>query len=221
MIRLGLFIGILLHLGFSITSSDPYALDAGTFFASPKLHQHIELTQPDTALLDAALFHATNEARQCEGLPLFHHDPSLHRAAASHAEAMIERNFYGHDNPYSPTERTAEKRIHLRTRAFKYSAENIAEYQIIDTPDLYGSRRNWRVGKYEYLDLKTIQPCAPYTYATYARHVVDGWMNSPSHRVNLLSTLYTHLGCAARISQRPFQERRAPFARLVQDFGGD
>jgi uncharacterized protein YkwD len=60
----------------------------------------------------------------------------------------------------------------------------------------------------------------PYTYLEYARLLVNGWMNSPPHRRNLLNPDYKYLGCSARFSKNPFKARQLPFARSTQNMGG-
>ncbi|GAB4027501.1 hypothetical protein GCM10028773_58970 [Spirosoma koreense] len=202
-------------------SSPPagYLLSDEAFFAQPASQQVLVLEKPDTLLLDIALFQATNEARRRAGLPILQYDPALYEAARSHAESMIQHNYYGHDDLYRLAEITLRKRIEKQTSRFVRMAENIGQYQTIDTPDWYSIRLNARTGLYEYLNPETKQVCRPYTYAGYARYAVVQWLNSPHHRLNLLNPLLTHVGCAARLTTDPYKERRAPFGRLVQNFG--
>ncbi len=75
-------------------------------------------------------------------------------------------------------------------------------------------------GSYNYLNCQTLRPYRAYTYLAYAEAVVEGWLQSASHRKSLLSTDYQYLGCAARISKNPYQHKQVPYARLAQSFGG-
>ncbi len=212
-------VGFLVMLAWLPEPGGYFQLDTQAFFQLPAVGQGMNLAQPDTLLLDAALFHASNEARQANGvLPLLF-DLTLYDAAASHATAMINQNFYGHENPYSPAERTVQKRVELRGLKFYAISENIGQYQTIDTPDVYGYRRNRRTRTYEYFDPRTFEPCQPFTYAGYARYAVRQWLASPRHRATLLNPHFTHLACAARLVPHPYDSRPAPFARLVQNFG--
>jgi len=199
---------------------DYFRLTDQAFFAQSMSHQRMPLACPDTLLLDATLFQATNEARRQAGLPVFVYDFSLYRSASLHAESMIEKQFYGHENFYSLADRTALNRIQQQTRRFNWTAENIGQYQTVDTPEWFSVRRNSRTGQYEYLDSQTKQLYQPYTYAAFARYAVQQWLHSPHHRANLLNPMFTHVGCAVRLSPHPFLERHAPFGRLVQNFGG-
>ncbi len=198
---------------------DGYLLRSEVFLNQAISQQAIALNHPDTLLLDMALFHATNEVRKQAGLTLLQYDRSLHRAAQAHAYSMIKYNYYGHDDLYSLMELTPFRRIENQTSQFERIAENIGQYQTIDTPDWYGVRLNKGTHQYEYVNAETRQICQPYTYSGYARYAVKQWLNSAHHRANLLNPLYTHVGCAARLSANPYKERRAPFGRLVQNFG--
>jgi uncharacterized protein YkwD len=198
---------------------DGYLLSDDVFFTQARPSQTLSLDKPDTLLLDMALFQATNEARRQAGLSPLQYDGSLYQAARKHAESMIEYNYCSHENLYSLSEMTLLKRVQKQTNRFGRMAENIGQYQTIDTPEWYGVRLNSRTHRYEYLESESKKLCGPYTYASYARYAVIQWLNSPHHRANLLNPLYTHVGCAARLSPNPFKDRRAPFGRLVQNFG--
>ena len=196
-----------------------YLLSDDVFFAQTLCQQPLTLDKPDTLLLDIAIFQATNEARRQAGLPILHYDHALYQAARNHAKSMIEHNYYGHENLYSLSELTLTKRVHIQTNRFGRMAENIGQYQTIVTPEWFGARFNAHTHRYEYIDSETKQLFGPHTYASYARYAVVQWLNSPHHRTNLLNPAYTHVGCAVQLSRNPFLERRAPFGRLVQNFG--
>ncbi|RYF75637.1 MAG: CAP domain-containing protein, partial [Cytophagaceae bacterium] len=70
-----------------------------TFFNQSISQRTIDLTRPDALLLEVALFQAANQARREAGLPLFQYDRALSQAARSHAQSMIQYDFYGHENP--------------------------------------------------------------------------------------------------------------------------
>lgn len=198
-----------------------YGMNDADFFALPKLQQIIPLTSPDTLLLDAAIFQASNEARRKNGIPIFTYDFSLYLSSSNHARSMIVNNFYNHQNPYSGFERTSDKRIELITKRFMRTAENIGQYQTIITKQWFGARWNPQLRIYEFFDIEDNKICQPFTYSDYAHYCVKQWMESPSHRENLLNIHHTYLGCAARLSAAPYHERRAPYGRLVQNFGGE
>ncbi|GAB2543065.1 CAP domain-containing protein [Spirosoma aerophilum] len=213
---------IVFYLGQWLTGSTsplaPYLLSDEAFFAQPIAQQKMVLNKPDTLLLDVALFQATNEARRLAGLAILHYDHALYLSARNHAVSMIQYDYVAHENLYQLADLTLLKRVRKQTSQFNRLAENIGQYQTIDTAEWYGVRFNRQRQLYEYVNAETKQTYQPYSYATYARYAVKQWLNSPHHRANLLNPLFTHVGCAGRLSLRPFEQRRAPFGRLVQNF---
>jgi uncharacterized protein YkwD len=209
------------HARFDVHKNEYYALEESRFFAVSKSNEMIRLQNPDTLLLDAAIFHASNEVRRKEGLPVFQYDPGLYLASSGHATWMVYRMFFNHTNPYSPYERTAQRRVELYTKRFKRIGENIGKYQTVISGDFMIVRWNRRQNQYELFNESDNQPCRPFTYAAYARFVVEQWMASPPHRSNLMNPAYTYLGCAARLSPEPYLHKKAPYASLVQNFGGE
>ncbi|RZK40892.1 MAG: hypothetical protein EOO61_06225 [Hymenobacter sp.] len=69
------------------------------------------------------------------------------------------------------------------------------------------------------MDLASHQIYRPYSYGQYARYAVQQWLHSAHHRANLLSPLFTHVGCAGRLSAQPYYQRTAPYGRVIQNFG--
>lgn len=202
-----------------ITTPEPYLLSDAVFFAQPGSNQLIALDKPDTLLLDVAIFQATNEARRVAGLSILQYDQGLYRAARGHAESMIRYDYIRHDDLYQLAELTTLKRVEKQTDRFGRIAENIGQYQTINTPEWYSVRFDARNQQFEYVDATSKQLYQPYSYAQYARYAVQQWLASPHHRANLLNPVFTHVGCAGRLSLHPFQQRQAPFGRLVQNFG--
>ncbi|MFN8345685.1 MAG: CAP domain-containing protein [Spirosomataceae bacterium] len=195
-----------------------YELSAEVFASLPELKRPVDAIKPDYLLLDAALFHAANKVRKQFSLPPFQYDPGLHKTAEAYAADMIQMNFYSHVHPYSPALATLAKRVEMHTWAFRKTAENIGQYQVIDTADEYCCRRK-RDGSFEYFDCENRKLFSPYHYEGLAEYAVERWMHSPAHRHNMLDSAYTHLGSAGRIAKDSYQNCQAPFARFVQNFG--
>jgi uncharacterized protein YkwD len=198
-----------------------YKMSATNFMKMPEVNLPIDAKKPNELLLDAALFHATNEQRVKNNFPAFQYSSLIHKAAIGHSEAMIERDFYNHDNPYSPANRRMQERILLYTTEFKRMAENIAQHDVLGGTDNQYCFQNPKYGEdYMYVscDKKKVIPMR--TYAELARAVVNGWMNSPHHRENIMNPKLTVMACSGRFSKNPFKTSRSPFARITQDFGG-
>ena len=199
-----------------------YEMTSSEFLNQAIVNQAIDARNLDNLLLDATIFHATNEQRLKNNLQLFVYNLPLHKATIFHAEAMIEDDFYNHINSNSPTNAKMQNRIENQTNIFRAMGENIAQHDIIETG------KNTRFcfqppknnGDYLFVDCTTKKPLLMMTYAVLARSIVNGWMNSPHHRDNILNPQYTYMACAARLSKNPFREAKSPFARITQDFGG-
>ena len=198
-----------------------YGLDDQVFFALPQILDTISIDKPDTLLLDAAIFQATNKIRRENGLPPFLHDACLYQASSRHATHMIERNFYGHDNPYSTFDKTVDKRVDLCSKRFRRVAENIGRYTTITGNDWLAVRWVGQREQYEFINPEDNTISRPYSYASYAYYIVGKWMASSSHRSNILNETYAYIGCAGRLSTNPYKARSAPFACVVQSFGSE
>jgi uncharacterized protein YkwD len=198
-----------------------YKMSSANFMKLTEVNKPIDAKNPNNALLDAALFHLTNNQRLTHNLLMFKYSYALHKATNEHSEAMINQDFYNHENPYSPANRKMSDRIFLYTWEFKEMAENIAQHDILGGNDeryCFEIPRNKQ--DYVFLNCETKKPLPMRTYAELARSVVNGWMNSPHHRENILNPRLKSLACSGRISKNPFKTKRSPFARLTQDFGG-
>lgn len=199
-----------------------YKMTAVEFMKKVEVNQPINPRSPNYELLDAALFHATNEERVKFKLPAFVYHPIIHKVAKGHSEAMIELDFYNHENPYRPANKYLQDRILQQTKLFRMMGENIAQHDILGgddnrfcfkTPSVAGS-------DYVFLNCETKKPIPMKTYAELARAVINGWINSPHHRANILNPQFTVMACAGRLSKNPFKVAKSPFARLTQNFGG-
>lgn len=198
-----------------------YKMSAIDFMKLPQVNMSIDAKNPNNSLLDAALFHLTNEQRIKFNLPKFVYSYSLHKATIDHSEAMINLDFYNHENPYNPATRKMIDRIFLYTREFREMAENIAQQDILGgNEDKYCFEIPKNGQDFVFINCQTKKPLSLRTYAEVARSVVNGWMNSPHHRENILNPRLKALGCSGRISKGIFKTRQSPFTRLTQDFGG-
>ncbi len=155
-------------------------------------------------------------------LPELQYNSLLQNVAESHAKAMIEQNFYAHKNPNNQLFSTVMDRVNYFSNSnhgFKYIGENIASYDILAVESFFCVKK-LNNNRYFYYNCQSKTRIPIYTYKQLAVSVVNGWLNSPSHRENLLDPNYKYLGTAARLSKNPYLSSKAPFARIVQNFGG-
>jgi uncharacterized protein YkwD len=206
---------------FAQRDSDFYKMANVDFMKLQEVNQSINARNPNQELFDAALFHATNEQRLKHNLQAFEYSSLIHKAAIFHSEAMINQDFYNHDNPSNPANRRMQDRILLLTNEFKRMAENIAQHDILGGINTQYCFQNPKNGEdYVYISCDKKKILQMFTYSELARAIVSGWMNSPHHRENIMNPKLRAMACAGRFSKKPFKTARCPFARITQDFGG-
>lgn len=217
-----LFLLLTTHQLLAQSPKEYYELSSSEFFKQSAVNQAIDAKNPNNSLLDAAIFQATNEQRLKYNLRIFVHYLPLYKATIIHSEEMIERDFYNHNNPYSHEIKTMQNRIENQTHEFRAMAENIAQHDIIETgkSTRFCFQPPKNNGEYLFVDCQSKKPLSMMTYSVLARAIVNGWMNSPHHRENILNPTYTSMACAARLSKDPFRLAVSPYARITQDFGG-
>jgi len=212
---------IIPHILFAQKDSLLYKMTATNFMKLIDVNVPIDARNPNNTLLDAALFHATNEQRIKFNMPIFVYSIQLHKASTEHSEAMINQDFYSHENPFNPADKKMIDRIYLYTKQYKQMAENIAQHDILGgDDDKYCFEIPKRGQDFIFLNCDTKKIIPLRTYADLARTVVNGWMNSPHHRQNILDPKLKSMATSGRISKDAFKTQLSPFARLAQDFGG-
>ena len=132
----------------------------------------------DPAQLSRAIFEESNRVRIEHGLPALRHLDALDAAAGEQATYLELSHTVGHQNPF-PDEHDIGQRITHVGLASSHATENAIRMPARRPDD---------------------EAVRDYTYAEYAAFLLEGWMNSPGHRANLLDPHVNCLGCAARIS---------------------
>ena len=179
-----------------------------------RLDDVIDPAQFDDAAARAAIFYATNEQRQKHNLPLLTRSAALEASSQLHAERMKKHNFFDH---IDQTGDSRFKRPDDRARQVgvtnPHVAENIAIENLLSTPSGQSVFRvEGEVGVYS----KTAggPPIRLLTYAEFGRRVVNGWMNSPGHRQNILHKDALELGGGAAF----YYQDNFPSMYAVQNF---
>ena len=108
----------------------------------------------------------TNDIRRKHGLPALRHSSKLETAAQGHSAVMAKHGYLGHHQPGSSS--LPMKR-----------AEKAGYKPSIVSENVFGP--NMRMSA---IDHATLTP----------KHAVDGWINSPGHRRNLLDPRVTEVG---------------------------
>ncbi len=154
-----------------ILKTNPTTADAT--FAFSQTAQQLTVTPPaGVSFLDDVeryILDLTNVERRKYKLSPLKYDPMLQTAARTHSADMLDRDFFDHA---SPEGRTPHDRIAIIHRQLiGLTGENIGMWQGYDVND---ARK-------------------------LAEVAVEGWMNSPGHRENILRKSFTHLGVGAAV----------------------
>ena len=188
-----------------------------TFLDLAYVQQKISKTLTDVDLLDAAVFWFSNVERRRHSLKQFQFHDRLRKAAILHSEQMRRHNFFSHDNAFDARYRTLTDRVNSITdnsgQDFISCGENIADYPIINANERF--RVENRNGTPQYFTTFG-REIYPYSYHDYAKIVVEGWMNSPGHRKNILNPDYVYLGCGCK----EYEKQGMLYFKLTQNFGG-
>jgi hypothetical protein len=103
-------------------------------------------------------------------------------------------------------------------KAIPLNSENIANIHSLNLRRCI-TRRNRRKKTRFFMIAKQVSYYSLFL-PEFAKMVVGKWMDSPPHRKNILSEDYQCLNCLVRFSKNPYKDRKLPFARLTQNFGG-
>jgi len=170
-----------------------YQDEKGTHFGLPEVHKSNIDEKPVINILELEeqIHNLINIERQDYGLSPLSYDTQLADIARAHSQDMAERNYFSHYNPEGdgPTERAikAGYPVHKEQGGGWYSdgiAENIYQNNLYDGITYYDN-----VPEYDWNSQSEI-----------ASSTVTGWMNSPGHRQNILSSSYDKEGIGVAIS---------------------
>ncbi len=130
--------------------------------------------------VESLILTMTNDIRHRHGLKKLKRDTSLREVARIYSDDMIVRDFFAHENPDGDD---AGDRIAVgHRRLIGGVGENI--WQFASSLEIDGRRQP------DYIRMSPEET---------ARKAMDGWMNSPGHRENILRKTFTHLGVGVSI----------------------
>lgn len=200
-----------------------YTMTAREFLESAPARRRIDLQSANSQLLAAAVFHETNRRRSENGLPALRHLEELDEAAMIHAQSMAEDEYLSHTNR-DPDLRDPVDRVRAAgLRDPRFVAENIAtafgiRYESGTNVYVKEGPPVPRAGGRRFSYEPDGKPIPNHTYRTFARELVDAWMNSPGHRDNILHRSPTHMGHAC---VRAVSEDGIPLFYCAQEFYAD
>jgi uncharacterized protein YkwD len=170
---------------------------APDFWRQPTLDQPINHATFDRQLMARAIFHETNRVREKLGLRPFGALPKLDEAADLEASVGKVYQPPSHTNPF-PLIGTPLERVKFVGLNPGQVAENIALLSIYDLGMSVGVGMTIREGRRYFVHPETHEELKPATYRKFAANVVQGWMDSPPHRANIVNPALLYLGCSVQ-----------------------
>jgi len=141
----------------------------------------------DITTLEMRIHVLINQQRRNNGLSSLSYDGSLASIARKHSADMARNNYFSHINiqGFDPTERGNQLGYSCYKNYGAYYTNGIAE-NIFQTQ--YSTTYNG-------ITVNEVEPLE-----TIAQSTVDGWMKSPGHRQNILTSTYDREGIGVAIS---------------------
>ena len=180
-----------------------FQLSPAQFATRSETQKELQFNALQADLLNAAVLHETNRRRAEKGLRPLQHHPKAQQVAAIQSQIMAKRGSISHDNPENPKLGTLPKRVRSVGVNPGLAAENVAT--------AFGLRYESGKAFYKREDRGTTlfsyapngPAIRPHSYNSFAKALVDAWMNSPGHRKNILLSDAEYLGvsCIAAVAE--------------------
>jgi uncharacterized protein YkwD len=147
--------------------------------------------QFDSQKIEDLVHKLTNQERKNYGLSQLLFDSEITQIARKHSQDMASREYFSHETPegFTPTDRAEEagyvcQKI-VGLQMYSGLAENIFQGYLFNS---YYTL-NGEITSYDWSSEEEI-----------AKITVDGWMNSPGHRENILANIFDREGIGVEIS---------------------
>jgi uncharacterized protein YkwD len=138
----------------------------------------------DTELAEQLILERTNTVRNTHSLSKLSEGKTPTRFAEQHSQDMGEHDFYGHQGPNGIS---AEERMKQISNACSGPAsENAHRAPLRRDVQIYGSEQKVNIFKEDEL----------------AKYAVQGWMNSPGHRENMLDSRWSQAGVGVYVENK-------------------
>lgn len=144
----------------------------------------------DIPTLEMQIHNGINQQRKNNGLSALSYDSSLVAIARKHSADMARNNYFSHDNlqGLDPSARGVQAGYSCYKNYGSYYttgiAENIMQNNLYDSITYYNG-----IPRYAWNSQEDI-----------AQSTVDGWMDSPGHRQNILTSTYDREGIGVAIA---------------------
>ncbi len=145
----------------------------------------------DSALIEKYIFELTNDERQQRGFSSLTRVSAIDSIARNHSLDMSNRNYFSHYSPEGndPTDRGNMVGYTCKKDYGSYYTEGLGE-NIFLSPTYSSYMTKGATLSYNWLEDEEI----------VAKGLVDGWMDSPGHRENILDGQYDRIGVGVVIN---------------------
>jgi uncharacterized protein YkwD len=171
-----------------------FEMTPSQFAGRTEAKQIIRLEAVDTNLMSAAVLHETNRKRAENKLRPLRHHPKALQAAAIQSQIMQKRGSISHENPENAKYQTLIKRVQAVGVNPGLAAENVATAFGVRYESGKAFYKREERGKPIFSYTPDGPPLPPHTYESFAKALVDAWMDSPGHRKNILLADAEYLG---------------------------
>lgn len=177
-------------------------------------NQLVDPSRINQAMIDKSIRLELNYQRCQLGLKPLGREPRLQKVAAGHAKWMAGAKRLSHTST-QPGKRSVRARILKAKLGAKRGSENILSTALYQTE----GPRGYRIVNAQKCQFATAsgKPIARHSYNSLARYAVQLWMNSPSHRVNIVDRKVKVIGSAAGFDP---STRNCGTIYLAQNFAG-
>lgn len=194
--RMAMLMLVLLGTAFYAHSSEAAQTDCVINDVREAQTTEIFAGRVDQKLFNFAVLHYVNEERCRRGLTQLQTDIKLLRATNQHSAHMAANGYTSHTSRQvgyrDLQDRLAKANVHYRV-----AGENVVKSYVFDF-----DRRSVSKGPSD-CDFKfnsNGRAVERHSYDTLAKDLVDLWMESPTHKSNILYPQYRHAGATAAIS---------------------
>jgi uncharacterized protein YkwD len=179
-----------------------------SFWNISELSNSVRFQKLNIDLMNAAIFYSTNQERRKNNLPICAFHPKLLDTSMLHSLQMKINSFFSHENQYERKYRTLSDRIESvfsnDFKGFMCAGENISDMKYLTAakPPAIGLSQ-------------------PMSYLDISQRIIEGWMNSEGHRLNILNPQFKFLGCGCAPYEFDDKQTHQEGLKITQNFGGD
>lgn len=179
-----------------------------SFWNILELSNYVGFQNLNIDLMNAAIFYTTNQERRKYNLLICAFHSKLLDTSMLHSLQMKNYKFFSHENQYERKYRTLKDRIESvysnDFKGFMCAGENISEMTYLS------SAKPPSIGLSQ-----------PISYLDISKQVIEGWMNSEGHRLNILNPQFKFLGCGCVPYEVDNIHSLQEGLKITQNFGGE